>query len=102
MKVILNSNVSVDNIGDGKALCFHWKYFLLRLGAIMSLQQNFQTIKSEHGFKPCHVQGVIPKSLNGTLYRNGPGLFERYGVSYGHCFGGHGVINAVRFKDGDA
>jgi all-trans-8'-apo-beta-carotenal 15,15'-oxygenase len=66
------------------------------------LAPNLKTIEKEYGFRTCVVDGVIPKELHGTLYRNGPGVFERFGVKYGHWFSGQGTINAVRFEDGTA
>ena len=44
------------------------------------------------------IDGEIPASLNGTLYRNGPGRFERGGISIGHWFDGDGAILAVHFN----
>jgi len=41
------------------------------------------------------IDGEIPASLNGTLYRNGPGRLERGGISVGHWFDGDGAILAV-------
>ena len=67
-----------------------------------SFSSNLQTVKKEHGFQACYVEGEIPKDLSGTLYRNGPGVFERFGKKYGHWFGGQGVINAMRFDHGQA
>ena len=43
------------------------------------------------------LQGRIPAGLRGTLYRNGPGLFERAGQRYAHWFDGDGLIQAWRF-----
>ncbi|MEM9922481.1 MAG: carotenoid oxygenase family protein [Cyanobacteria bacterium P01_D01_bin.50] len=44
------------------------------------------------------IEGEIPASLNGTLYRNGPGRLERGGISVGHWFDGDGAILAVHFN----
>lgn len=41
------------------------------------------------------IDGEIPASLNGTLYRNGPGRLQRGGISVGHWFDGDGAILAV-------
>lgn len=66
------------------------------------LSGNFHTVESEHGFTACKaIEGTIPADLKGTLYRNGPGIFERFGESYGHWFGGQGTINAIRFNGGE-
>ena len=47
-------------------------------------------------------KGKIIKELNGTLYRNGPGILERDGQWVHHPFDGDGMITAIRFKDGEA
>ncbi|MGR8946753.1 MAG: carotenoid oxygenase family protein [Gammaproteobacteria bacterium] len=45
------------------------------------------------------VEGEIPASLHGTLYRNGPGMFERNGVKKKHLLDGDGYIQALSIKD---
>lgn len=47
------------------------------------------------------VHGRPPDGLSGTLYRNGPGQFERGGVR-GHWFDGDGLVRAFRIRDGGA
>jgi all-trans-8'-apo-beta-carotenal 15,15'-oxygenase len=47
------------------------------------------------------LEGAVPKSLNGALYRNGPGRLERGGVKNTHWFDGDGAILGVWFKDGE-
>lgn len=46
------------------------------------------------------VSGRWPEGLRGTLFRNGPALFERAGRRYEHWFDGDGLVQAWRF-DGD-
>ncbi|WP_320677464.1 carotenoid oxygenase family protein [Prochlorococcus sp. MIT 1300] len=46
------------------------------------------------------TKGIIPKELNGTLYRNGPGRLERNGQWVHHPFDGDGMITALCFKAG--
>lgn len=65
-------------------------------------QNAFQNLPREHAFEPLHVEGKIPQDLHGTLYRNGPALFERFGQRYGHWFDGDGAVSAVRFQQGQA
>jgi all-trans-8'-apo-beta-carotenal 15,15'-oxygenase len=48
------------------------------------------------------VRGSIPPDLAGTLYRNGPGQFERAGQWVHHPFDGDGMITAFRFEAGQA
>ncbi len=48
------------------------------------------------------VEGDIPDRLAGTLYRNGPGLFERGGYRKQHILDGDGMIQAIDLMDGKA
>jgi all-trans-8'-apo-beta-carotenal 15,15'-oxygenase len=50
-------------------------------------------------FVNAELQGRWPKALQGTLYRNGPGLFERGGQRYQHWFDGDGLIQAWRIGE---
>ena len=56
----------------------------------------------EHGFEPMTVEGQLPAELSGTLYRNGPGLFELFGRRYRHPFEADGAISAIRLREGRA
>lgn len=49
---------------------------------------------------PIRFEGRLPTGLSGTLYRNGPALFERAGVRYQHWFDGDGMVQAYTFADG--
>ncbi|MEL6350031.1 MAG: carotenoid oxygenase family protein, partial [Myxococcota bacterium] len=49
-----------------------------------------------HAFTPLEVEGQLPAGLRGTLYRAGPGIFERFGQRVRHAFLADGVISAVR------
>lgn len=60
------------------------------------------SLTREHGFAPLRVEGRLPEGLRGTLYRNGPGLFDSHGVRYGHSFEADGAIAAVRFDGSGA
>lgn len=53
-----------------------------------------------HGFEDLRVEGELPKGLRGTLYRTGPGLYERFGKRLEHPFEADAVLSAVRF-DGE-
>ncbi|MEM7156780.1 MAG: carotenoid oxygenase family protein [Myxococcota bacterium] len=63
---------------------------------------SFQNIQRTHRFEPAPVQGRIPAELRGTLFRAGPGLFERNGRRIAHPFMADGAIAAVRLEDGRA
>ncbi|XP_051998031.1 beta,beta-carotene 15,15'-dioxygenase-like isoform X2 [Xyrauchen texanus] len=47
------------------------------------------------------VSGSIPSWLQGTLLRNGPGLFSVGETSYKHWFDGMALIHSFTFKDGE-
>lgn len=61
-----------------------------------------ENLPRAHGFETLRVEGRIPKGLFGTLYRTGPGLFERFGKRYTHLFEADGAVTAVRIQDGAA
>jgi all-trans-8'-apo-beta-carotenal 15,15'-oxygenase len=45
------------------------------------------------------VEGKIPETLRGTLYRNGPGLFDRGGLRKRSLLDGDGMVQSFRFHD---
>ena len=47
------------------------------------------------------VTGVIPPELNGTLFRNGPGLLEIFGKRLNQFFDGDGLVYSVAFENGE-
>ncbi|XP_030612869.1 beta,beta-carotene 15,15'-dioxygenase [Archocentrus centrarchus] len=47
------------------------------------------------------VKGNIPTWLQGTLLRNGPGIFSVGETSYNHWFDGMAIMNSFTFKDGE-
>ena len=46
---------------------------------------------------PCRSKDILPGSLRGTYYLNGPARFERGGFRYGHWLDGDGMVCALRF-----
>lgn len=46
------------------------------------------------------IEGHIPEGLRGSLYRNGPGLFERGGARKRTLLDGDGMIQHFRFHEG--
>jgi all-trans-8'-apo-beta-carotenal 15,15'-oxygenase len=50
--------------------------------------------------QPARVRGRLPEGLRGTLYMNGPGLFERGGRRKRNLLDGDGLITAFTFEDG--
>lgn len=57
---------------------------------------------TEHGFVPLEVDGKIPRGFEGTMFRNGPGLFAHGEHRYQHWFDGDGLVTALRVRDGKA
>ena len=48
------------------------------------------------------LAGALPKDLNGTLFRNGPGRFDVYGERLSHWFDGDGKIAKIDIRAGTA
>ncbi len=68
----------------------------------LALELWSKDLTREHGFEPLRVEGALPASLRGTLYRNGPGQFGQFGAHYAHPFEGDGAVTAIRFDNGQA
>lgn len=60
------------------------------------------SILRAHDFELLEIEGSIPDSLAGTLYRAGPGLLERFGKPVTHPFDADGAMTAIRFQKGQA
>ncbi|HEY9849453.1 MAG TPA: carotenoid oxygenase family protein [Leptolyngbyaceae cyanobacterium] len=65
-------------------------------------QGGYESLKEEFDYEIDDVEGKIPEGLQGTLFRNGPGLFERSGQRVHHPFDGDGMICAIAFANGRA
>ncbi|WP_404790346.1 carotenoid oxygenase family protein [Altericista sp. CCNU0014] len=48
------------------------------------------------------ISGRVPLALRGSLYRNGPAIFERGGERIAHWFDGDGAVLGVHFGEGAA
>lgn len=58
---------------------------------------GWQSIDGEaFGPSVATLEGRLPDGLQGTLYRNGPALFERGGQRYTHWFDGDGLVQSWR------
>lgn len=64
--------------------------------------KGYESLKTEQAYWIDEIDGNIPQELEGTLFRNGPGLLDVNGENYGHPFDGDGMICAIAFKDGKA
>lgn len=56
------------------------------------------SLREEHSYE-ARVEGRIPAQLRGTLYRNGPGLFDRGGFRKRNLLDGDGLVQSFRFHD---
>ncbi|HUR79918.1 MAG TPA: carotenoid oxygenase family protein, partial [Thermoanaerobaculia bacterium] len=62
----------------------------------------FNDLPREHGFEPLRIEGRLPASLAGTLYRCGPAKFSIGGEPYLHWFDADGAVAAIRIRNGKA
>ncbi len=65
-------------------------------------QKGYQSLRTEQAYWIDDIEGELPKDLQGTLFRNGPGLLDINGQAYGHPFDGDGMISAITFTQGRA
>lgn len=70
--------------------------------ALEDWQKGYRSLPDEHEYWIDDVEGEIPQDLEGTLFRNGPGLFDINGQRIHHPFDGDGMISAISFKAGRA
>jgi len=57
-----------------------------------------RTVTDEYRDRPLEIEGQLPAAIDGVLFRNGPGRFERGNRRYAHPFDGDGHI--TRFDIG--
>jgi all-trans-8'-apo-beta-carotenal 15,15'-oxygenase len=65
-------------------------------------QGGYQSQPQEFDYWIDDIDGTIPPELQGTLFRNGPGLLEVGGHPVRHPFDGDGMVCAIAFRDGRA
>jgi all-trans-8'-apo-beta-carotenal 15,15'-oxygenase len=65
-------------------------------------KQGYRSLKSEFEYWIDDIEGTIPAGLNGTLFRNGPGMLDVNGERIQHPFDGDGMICAITFQNGKA
>jgi len=61
---------------------------------------GFRTLAAEHDYRIDEIDGAVPKSLRGTLFRNGSGRNDLGGTWFPHWFDGDGMISSFRFDEG--
>jgi all-trans-8'-apo-beta-carotenal 15,15'-oxygenase len=57
------------------------------------------TLATEYDYMP-RIEGQLPRILQGTLYRNGPGRFDRGGLRKRLLLDGDGMLQAYQFRNG--
>lgn len=65
-------------------------------------QRGYQSQPQESAYWIDEVDGEIPRELQGTLFRVGPGLLDVGGSPVHHPFDGDGMVCAIAFQDGRA
>ncbi len=65
-------------------------------------QGGYQSLTQEFDYWIDNVEGQIPSELQGTLFRNGPGLLDINGERIHHPFDGDGMISRISFVNGRA
>lgn len=71
------------------------------LGTRAWLAQLGTTLETENDYVP-EIEGTIPAALNGTLYRNGPGRFDRGGMRKTNVLDGDGMVQSFEISGGQA
>jgi len=61
-----------------------------------------QRQESAYWLEESEIEGQIPPELEGTLFRNGPGLLDIGGTPIRHPFDGDGMICGISFQEGRA
>jgi all-trans-8'-apo-beta-carotenal 15,15'-oxygenase len=61
-----------------------------------------QSPSAEGTWTSLKVEGLIPKDLNGTLYRVAPGQKTNHGVQLKHFFDGDAFLTRYRLREGSA
>lgn len=67
--------------------------------AIEDWQSGYTSLKQEYDYWIENIEGEIPSGLNGTLFKNGPGLLDINGQSIHHPFDGDGMISRITFDN---
>jgi len=57
-----------------------------------------RTVTDEYRDRPLEIEGQLPAAIDGVLFRNGPGRFERGNRRYAHPFDGDGHHHPLRHR----
>ncbi|WP_017299144.1 carotenoid oxygenase family protein [Nodosilinea nodulosa] len=63
---------------------------------------GYRSQPNEHDYWIADIEGNIPAELEGTLFRNGPGLLDIHGHPVKHPFDGDGMISSIAIQNGQA
>jgi all-trans-8'-apo-beta-carotenal 15,15'-oxygenase len=63
---------------------------------------GYRSQPEEYAYWIDDIVGEIPAELEGTLFRNGPGLLDIHGYDVHHPFDGDGMISSIAIKGGRA
>lgn len=69
---------------------------------IAEWHKGYRSVTQELDYEIDEIEGEIPVELNGTLFRNGPGLLDINGQPFHHPFDGDGMVCAIAFQNGRA
>lgn len=65
-------------------------------------QGGYDSLQQEFDYWIDDIEGEIPQTLQGTLWRNGPGIFDINGQRIRHPFDGDGMVSRISFVNGRA
>ncbi len=65
-------------------------------------QRGYLSQPNEYDYSIDEIEGTIPADLEGTFFRNGPGLLDVGGAPIHHPFDGDGMVCAISFQNGRA
>ncbi len=60
---------------------------------------GYRSQLEEFAYPIDEIEGEIPPDLEGTIFRNGPGLTDINGYRLKHPFDGDGMISSIAIKD---
>lgn len=70
--------------------------------SVADWQRGYESLETEYSYPIEGIEGEIPTTLMGTLFRNGPGRLELNGTRFHHPFDGDGMVCAITFRNGTA
>ena len=65
-------------------------------------KRGYDSQPNEYEYEIENIEGKVPPELQGTLFRNGPGLLDIAGTPIHHPFDGDGMVSAFYFQNGKA